>query len=142
VVHFQRGKIGDAIKEFETSLELKKTAAALGMLVRAYLALPDLERHDKVRAELRTVPPVTPEDYMCRGFALTFDRAQSIADLDKAIEMRDSPLARAFRAFTLSFIVLDTQDPKLLNARWTTSGKPKNGCRTYPSCSTRTARSS
>jgi tetratricopeptide (TPR) repeat protein len=114
VVHFQRGKFDDAIKEFEASLELKKTAAALGMLVRTYLAVPNFERHDMLRAELRTIKPVTPEDYMCRGFALTFDAsAQTIADLDKAIELRDCPLARAFRAFTLTFIALDAQDPKL-----------------------------
>src|SRR5262245_8536712 len=50
---------------------------------------------------------------MCRGFALTFHAsAQAMADLDKAIELRDSPLAHAFRAFVLTFEAMDTQDPK------------------------------
>src|SRR5262245_53441912 len=69
---------------------------------------------DKARTELRTIKPVTPEDYMCRGFALAQSAsAQSIADLDKAIELRDSPIARTFRALTLGFIAHTTRDQKL-----------------------------
>src|SRR5262249_28331999 len=53
-------------------------------------------------------------DYMCRGFAVSFtDSAQSLADLDKAIELRDSPLAHAFRAFILTLDAMDTQDTKV-----------------------------
>jgi serine/threonine protein kinase len=119
VVLYQRGKLQDAIKEFEASLELKKSAAALGMLARTHIATiltspKAFERYDQALAELCTITPVTPEDYMCRGFAFTFAASdRSVADLDKAIELRDSPLARAFRAWTLGFIALETQDPRV-----------------------------
>src|SRR5262249_30258849 len=112
------GKYEEAIKEFEASLELKRTAAALGMLARAHLeanlfTTQNFEGAEKAAAELYSITPVTPEDYMCRGYGIsTFARAQSIADLDKAIELRDTPLAHAFRAATFYHIALNTHDPK------------------------------
>jgi serine/threonine protein kinase len=118
LVHFQRGKYEEAIKEFEASLELKRTAAALGMLARAHLAA-NLHTHSfegfaKALTELREAIPVTPEDYMCRGLAFSsLARDQSIADLDKAVELRDSPIARAFRSHSFGLIALDTRDAKL-----------------------------
>jgi serine/threonine protein kinase len=118
LVHYQRGKYEEAIKEFEASLELKRTAAALGMLARAHLeanlfTTQNFEEAEKAAAELYSITPVTPEDYMCRGYGIsTFNRAQSIADLDRAIELRDTPLAHAFRAATFYHIALNTHDPK------------------------------
>jgi tetratricopeptide (TPR) repeat protein len=119
LVHYQRGKYEEAIKEFEASLELKRTAAALGMLARARLAAilfttENFEGVEKASAQLHSVTPVTPEDYMCRGLGTSsFNSAQSIADLDRAIELRDTPLAHAFRAYALDLIALNTRDPKL-----------------------------
>jgi tetratricopeptide (TPR) repeat protein len=58
--------------------------------------------------------PVTPEDYMCRGYALSLgrpdQRQKQMDDLDTAIAMRDSPIARAFRANTESGIGFGTTD--------------------------------
>src|SRR5262249_42788948 len=71
LVNYQRGKYEEAIKEFEASLELKRTAAAAGMLARAQLAAilyttENFEGVEKASAELHSITPVTPEDYMCR----------------------------------------------------------------------------
>lgn len=102
LVHFQRGDHEAAIKEFHASLELKKTAAALGMLARAEMSAAlsgsqGLEGFFRARAELNTVTPVSPEDYMCRGFAHPLANVpRSIADLNEAIRQRDTPIARAF----------------------------------------------
>ena len=50
--------------------------------------------------DLRSLTPVTPEDYMCWGYALGRGTIQekSLSCLDKAVAMRDSPIAHAFRA--------------------------------------------
>src|SRR5262249_55548822 len=118
LVHYQRGKYEEAIKEFEASLELKRTAATLGMLARAHLeanlfTMQKFEGAEKAAYELHSITPVTPEDYMCRGYGISsFAGAQSITDLDRAIELRDAPLAYAFRAATFFHIALNTHDPK------------------------------
>src|SRR5262249_10471873 len=62
LVHYQRGKYEEAIKEFEASLELKRTAAALGMLCRAHLAAnlfttEKFEGVEKAAAELHSITP-------------------------------------------------------------------------------------
>src|SRR5262249_43439806 len=67
-------------------------------------------------SDLNALTPVTPEDYMCRGYALSLaprDQRQKMDDLDKAIAMRDSPIARAFRAATESGIGSATTDLRL-----------------------------
>src|SRR5262249_24567635 len=67
-------------------------------------------------SDLNALTPVTPEDYMCRGYALSLaprDQRQKMDDLDKAIAMRDSPIARAFRAATESGIGFATTDLRL-----------------------------
>src|SRR5262249_10428270 len=55
-----------------------------------------------------------PEDYMCKGFARSpNDRKEWMSNLDKAIAMRDSPIARTFRAATACMIGLNESDLKL-----------------------------
>src|SRR5262249_10217609 len=65
---------------------------------------------------LRTLTPVTPEDYMCRGHAVTvFGEVElALSDLDTAIAMRDSPIAHAFRAFATAGLVREREDLKLI----------------------------
>jgi tetratricopeptide (TPR) repeat protein len=119
LVHYQRGAFAAAIKEFESSIKLKPSVAAQAMMVRAYfyLKLPSgnpfsAELMNAV-SDLNALTPVTPEDYMCRGYALSLvppDQRQKMDDLDTAIAMRDSPIARAFRANTESGIGFGTTD--------------------------------
>src|SRR5262249_36322781 len=92
------------------------------MLVRAYIHAGTQSGGNLASDEyfqalkvLRSLTPVTAEDYMCRGFALPpNEREQRLSDLEKAVAMRDSPIARTFRAHTASTIGLNTDDLKLI----------------------------
>src|SRR5262249_53350641 len=77
LIQFQRGDLTAAIKDFKSSLALKPTVAAQAMLVRCNLhALAQSggnvtgNEYAQAFLVLRSMEPVTPEDYMCRGFAL------------------------------------------------------------------------
>ena len=113
LVHYQQGKLEDAIREFKASIDLKPSVAAYAMHARALFQASlqsgnSLTRYyQEARIDLvHSTPPETAEDYLCRGFTLgTFiithhldiKRTQPLADIDKAIAMRDTPIARAFR---------------------------------------------
>jgi serine/threonine protein kinase len=121
LVQYQRGAFNAAIKEFDSALALKPSVAAQAMLARAYFHTslqsgdPFSAKLVKAYSDLDTLAPVTPEDYMCRGYALGLiptDQRRQLEDLDTAIAMRDSPIAHAFRASTESgsgFITRDLQ---------------------------------
>jgi tetratricopeptide (TPR) repeat protein len=120
LVHFQRGDYDAAIKEFEAAIALKQSVAAQAMLAHAYFDAglqsgnPFGARTQKAFSDLDPLTPVTPEDYMCRGYALALlARDESMKDLDAAIAMRDSPIARAFRAATASLKGFLTGDLQL-----------------------------
>jgi tetratricopeptide (TPR) repeat protein len=119
LVHYQRGAFAAAIKEFESAIKLKPSVAAQAMMVRAYFYMimqsgnPFAADLMKAVNDLNAMTPVTPEDYMCRGYALSLGRPdprQKMDDLDKAIAMRDSPIALAFRAAVEGGIGYSTTD--------------------------------
>jgi serine/threonine protein kinase len=115
LVHYQQGKIEEAIREFQSSIALKPSVAAYAMHGRALFDASlqsgnALDRYmQSARVDLvNSMAPETAEDYLCRGFTLTgfkythnldVKSTQALADIDKAIAMRDTPIARAFRAF-------------------------------------------
>src|SRR5262245_22686588 len=122
LIHFQRGEWLAAIKEFKSSLALKPTVAAQAMLVSAALHafgqsggnLTGNENWPQALMVLRSMEPVTPEDHMCKGFALPpNERKEGMSHLEKAIDMRDSPIARTFRAHKAAMIGLHESDLKL-----------------------------
>jgi serine/threonine protein kinase len=121
LVHIQQGRLEDAIKEFQSSIDLKPSVAACAM---HGLALFDaslysgngLDRYMRgvKRDLLSSLKPKTAEDYLFRGFSMGlftetrvykeelfksghFKSGQALKDIDKAIEMRDTAIARAFR---------------------------------------------
>src|SRR5262249_8613000 len=75
LIHFQRGAWQAAIKEFQSSLALKPTVAAQAMLVSAAIHafgqsggnFTGIEFLPQALMDLRSMEPVTPEDYMCKG---------------------------------------------------------------------------
>jgi tetratricopeptide (TPR) repeat protein len=120
LVHYQQGKFEDAIREFESSLALKPSVAAYAMHACAQFDATlqsgsGFSRHPGLAAsELSSMTPETAEDYLCRGYQTGFfARDQSLSDLDKAIAMRDTPIAHAFRASAESLIATDEGDPPL-----------------------------
>src|SRR5262249_25521998 len=102
LVHYQQAKFDDAIREFESTIKLKPSVAAYAMLHHALLLsgnFPALQQRVSEYNQLDSMKPETAEDYLCRGFALGFgNKDQGLADLDRAIAMRDTPMAHAFRA--------------------------------------------
>jgi serine/threonine protein kinase len=122
LVHFQRGDYDAAIKEFNSSLALKPTVAAQAMLARAYIQAGlqsggnqlDYE-YPQALAALHSMKAVTAEDYMCRGFARPmYEREERLSDRDKAVAMRDSPIARTIRGLGVATAGLESRDLKLL----------------------------
>src|SRR5262249_47465904 len=56
----------------------------------------------------------TAEDYLCRGYVtVLFGSGQSLDDLDKAIAMRDTPIAHAIRGSVRGAMAFDRSDSAL-----------------------------
>jgi hypothetical protein len=85
-----------------------------GNLLTRYFQLPT--------EGLNAIMPETAEDYLCRGFTMgrltgtrrykagRFPRGQGLDDIDKAIAMRDTAIARFFRALVAREIEFTEQD--------------------------------
>jgi serine/threonine protein kinase len=107
LVHFQRGETELAVEEFEQARKLMpESVAPLAMIARCFN--PTSPKFQQAYQDMLRLTPTTPEDYLCRGYAAGLvEQKQPIDDLDKAIELRDSPIARAFRATALTRIAAD-----------------------------------
>jgi serine/threonine protein kinase/Tfp pilus assembly protein PilF len=120
LVHYQQGKFEEAIREFKAAIALKpNSVAAHAMHAMALFVATVHSGNGSGRSflewnDLNAMTPETAEDYLCRGYLLGHvlwaNRAQALADLDKAIAMRDTPIAHAFRAQVLSYIAFDERD--------------------------------
>ena len=120
LVHYQQGRLEDAIKEFQSSIDLKPSVAAHAMHARALFAASLHSGHwvnSSILSELNDLNAMTPEtaeDYLCRGFAVgPLNRRETLADFEKAIAMRDTPMAHAFRASAVSRIAFDESNHSL-----------------------------
>src|SRR5262249_60657176 len=116
LVHFQQGKLEDAIREFESSIDLKPSVAACAMHGQAVFDASlysgnGVDRYFRgVKRDLiNSLKPETAEDYLFRGLTMQlftetrvykeghFKSGQALEAIDKAIELRDTAIARAFR---------------------------------------------
>jgi tetratricopeptide (TPR) repeat protein/tRNA A-37 threonylcarbamoyl transferase component Bud32 len=134
LVHFQQGRLEDAIKEFQSSIDLKPSVAACTMHGQALFDASlysgnGIDRYIRgVKGDLiRSLKPETAEDYLFRGFTMPrfletgvykevlFKRGQALDDIDKAIEMRDTAIARGFRLIVAAEILgrAGERDPAL-----------------------------
>src|SRR5262249_20376753 len=99
LVHYQQAKFDDAIREFESSIKFKPSVAAYAMNYHALFLLgnfPALQQRISEYNKLGSMTPETAEDYLCRGFVLGLAKKdQGLADLDRAIAMRDTLTAHA-----------------------------------------------
>jgi tetratricopeptide (TPR) repeat protein len=125
---FNQGKHEEAIQEFQASIDLKPSVAAhtmhfLAVFDASLFSGNSLARYFQLPTEgLNSTAPETAEDYLCRGLTMgrlagtrrykegLFKREQALADIDKAIEMRDTPIARAFRAMVAYEIAPEGED--------------------------------
>src|SRR5262249_53068092 len=106
----------------QSSLALKPTVAAHAMWVTAALyayaqsggEMKGLPFWPPAQPALESMKAVTPEDDMCKGFTRAPNEPGGGGrNRDKAIAMRDSPIARTFRAATAVAIGLNESDLKV-----------------------------
>jgi serine/threonine protein kinase/tetratricopeptide (TPR) repeat protein len=122
LVHYQRGEFALAIEEFEQARKLMpESVAPVAMIARAN-SFAGFHNGTAFGAKFRQaiedmgrMTPTTPEDYLCRGYASgLIEQKQPIEDMDRAIEMRDSPIGRVFRSSVLTRVAADTADLDLI----------------------------
>jgi serine/threonine protein kinase len=128
LAYHQQGKLEEAIQEFQASIDLKPTVAAhtmqfLAVFEASLLSGNSLARYFQLPTDgLNSTAPETAEDYLCRGLTMEryketgrykkglFKTGQALADIDKAIEMRDTQIARAFRGMVAGDIAFVEND--------------------------------
>src|SRR5262249_44421782 len=131
LVHFQQGRLEDAIKEFQSSIDLKPSVAACVMhgqvLFDVSLPSGNFDRYSReVKRDLiNSLNPETAEDYLFRGLTMPrfsdtgvykqglFKSGQALDDIDKAIEMRPTAIARGLRNLVAGEIALRAGGPDL-----------------------------
>src|SRR5262249_37350982 len=130
LVHFQQGKLEDAIKEFQSSIDLKPSVAACAMHGQALFDASlysgngtDRYMRGVKRDLINSLKPETAEDYLFRGLTMPrvtetrvykeghFKDGQALDDIDRAIEMRDTAIARAFRLMVAAEITARAGEP-------------------------------
>ncbi len=94
-----RGDTPAAIRHLEQAVQLlPDSVAARAMLALACYHSPQVTRTEQLFRELEKMSPSTPEDHLFKGQVEAIIRPErSLQTLDKAIDLRDSVIARAVR---------------------------------------------
>ena len=93
--------------------ELPESVAAWSLLAVAYNTAGRMTEYQQALAKAMALPALTPEDYMFRGHAESFnDSDRALKTLEEAIRRRPSLLARLVRIDVLKSKLLDTPDPQ------------------------------
>jgi serine/threonine protein kinase len=111
-VAFHRGDVDEAIRHLEQAVVLLPgSVAARGMLVYLYDTIGSEEQFDQLFRELDALTPVTPEDYLFKGYAESCrDSVGALAMLEDALRRHDSIVGRAVRAEVRAVRAMDTAD--------------------------------
>ena len=122
LVHHYQSQFEDALREYDASIALKPSVAAYASrqsaIFEAWLQTgKSLGGGFTTKEEwLDSMSPETAEDYLCRGYWTSGSVGpQTLPDLDKAIVMRDTPIARAIRASGLTQSAFETGDAALID---------------------------
>jgi serine/threonine protein kinase len=113
MVNYFRGDAAACIGDLEQAVKLwPESVTARALLLVAYTDFGQNERSMQL-PPLDQYPPMSPEDYVFRGYAREyFDGGTGVGDLNEGVRRRDSPLARTFRAIALSNRAMDTGSQK------------------------------
>ncbi len=114
-VAFQKGDFTRAAEELEQAVTLlPDSVAARALLVIVYNHAGELRKYTQRLEETDRLTPITPEDYLFKGMAESFDNAARAQDtLNQGIRLRDTPLGRAIRAEARSYLTLSTNNLKV-----------------------------
>jgi tetratricopeptide (TPR) repeat protein len=111
VVNYFRQDIKGAISELEQAVKLSpQSVAARALLAMSYADDAQLERYQQVIEEIEQLSPVTPEDYLFKGYVREQNEpgGSGLADLNEGIRRGDSPLGRALRTIALANRAIDS----------------------------------
>jgi hypothetical protein len=94
----------------EAARLLPDSVAAQAILVNAYFDCGQFDRFYVALGKIRQLTPVTAEDHLFLGHAIGSSHGpkRALPMLDRAVQMRDSPIARLLRADVLTRVASDS----------------------------------
>jgi tetratricopeptide (TPR) repeat protein len=109
-VALHRGDVPEAIEHLQQAVRLMPdSVAAHAMLVAARYHTGDFELAMEALEKVERLEPVTPEDFIFKGYAESFeDPPRGLATLDEAVRRRKSPLAMLMRSHARAINAWDT----------------------------------
>jgi tRNA A-37 threonylcarbamoyl transferase component Bud32 len=111
-VAFHRNETQEAVACLQRAVRLlPDSPAARGMLAVAYWQNGQWEKCEETQKDLERLTPVTPEDFLFKGYAeASFDPPVGLQSIDEAIRRRNSTIARSLRAEVSSWLAHDKSD--------------------------------
>jgi hypothetical protein len=111
-VAFHRNETQEAVGCLQRAVQLlPNSPAARGMLAVAYWQNGQWEKYEETVEDLYRLTPVTPEDFLFKGYAeASTEPREGLENIDEAIRRRNSTIARALRAEVSSWLALDESD--------------------------------
>jgi serine/threonine protein kinase len=115
LVAFYRAEPEKAVQELEQAVELAPEAVAPRALLGClYGRTGQLKKEQQTWGEVERLTPVTPEDFLFKGYAGAYagGEADGLPIMDEAIRRHDSVIARTMRGEVRSQHALETTDVK------------------------------
>jgi tetratricopeptide (TPR) repeat protein len=113
-IALHRGKSAEAIRHLEQAVQLlPKSVAARGMLAAAYADDGHWERYDRMIREMEELTPLTPEDFLFKGYAeANLEPARGLETIKQAFDRRPmmGGIALLLRAEVRALVAQDTDD--------------------------------
>lgn len=108
-----RGQYGQAAEMLEqAAIDQPGNVAAQSMFAAACVAAGKWEQYEDTLAELERLKPVTQEDHLFLGLAVSYlDPQRGLRSLDEALRLRNSAIARLIRAEVRCNLARDTSNP-------------------------------
>jgi hypothetical protein len=86
--------------------------AAQALLLRTYVDTMQYGKAEEAYAQLGQRTARTAEDHLFAGYALMApDPEQAVREISKALQLRNSPVARSMRSNALALLAVDTAEP-------------------------------
>jgi serine/threonine protein kinase len=112
-IALHRGQSSEARQHLEKAVQLlPESVPARGMLAAAHAYDGDWERYDRVIGEMEQRTPVTPEDFLFKGYAeANLDPARGLQTIKQAFDRRPmTGIALLLRAEVRALVAQDTDD--------------------------------
>jgi tetratricopeptide (TPR) repeat protein len=110
VVAYFRQDSERAISELEQAVKLlPQSVTARALLAMCYADYGQPDRQGLLLREMRGLSPATPEDHLFKGYAReAHEPGAGFSEINQGLQLRDSPLGRAMRAFSRTNRAVDS----------------------------------